>query len=88
MNSKAGVHRRRAVTQVVPACIAKLFKFSCFGARQSCHKLRAPPLHKSTFEFICVYQTICGKEVTARYRSGESPPFTEEFFKSFFSEFL
>ena len=32
MTSKIGFCLRRAATKFAPACIAKLFKFSCFGA--------------------------------------------------------
>jgi len=38
-----------------PACIAKLFKFSCFGAGKAWHKFRAPPWHLPILQSLSVY---------------------------------
>jgi apolipoprotein N-acyltransferase len=49
---------RRAATEFVPTCIAKLSKFSCFGAHYVWPKFRAPPGHIPTFWSSSVYFII------------------------------
>jgi hypothetical protein len=93
MPPKIGFCLRRTATKFPPACIAKLFKFSCFGAASAGVNLGRLLGIFPTFEVICVYNPLCdswktifgvrksGIDVHPVYKPREAPrPLIEEIF--------